>query len=344
MKKYKNVFSSLHTIYRLTTTSSDIKNFAFGISRLYKNTFNADKVTLIFKNINSHGFMKISIEDKKHFIKKGGISILTRKEKEILKREKEVLSDDVLIYPFIFVDTLGVVYIQRSPKDAHFNEIDKKWFLSLSEQTSISLKIFSLYRDQKKLIINYVKSLTKLLDQYVPTSYIHVKSIFRLIKALGKELKLSQEEIKSLEYASLLHDAGKIQLPSGILKKETPLTDEEFQMVRKHPHKGVEMIKDLEVLKPVIPIILHHHERFDGQGYPSGFKKEQIPLGSRILSVLDAFDAMFFGRPYKKRRQLDEIEKELTEQIGKQFDPKIVEVLLRILKRKGIQKYLNSFL
>ncbi|MDP2922765.1 MAG: HD domain-containing phosphohydrolase [Candidatus Omnitrophota bacterium] len=344
MKKYKAIFSSFHTIYRLIATSTDITNFASGISRLYKNTFKADRVILIFKNVNSHGFMKIRLEEKKHYIKKGGISILNRKEKEIIKREKEVLRDDVLVYPFIFSDTLGVVYIKRSLSAPRFNELEKKWFLSLSEEVSVSLKIFSLYREQKRLMINYINSLTKLLDQYVPTSYLHVKSIFRLIKVIGRELKLSEAEIKSLEYASLLHDAGKIQLPSGILKKETPLTDEEFKMVMKHPRKGVEMIKDLDVLKPVIPIILHHHERFDGQGYPSRFRKDQIPIGSRILSVLDAFDAMFFGRPYKKRRQLKEIERELMQQVGKQFDPKIVEVFLKILRRKNIKKYLRSFL
>jgi HD-GYP domain-containing protein (c-di-GMP phosphodiesterase class II) len=288
--------------------------------------------------------MKISIKNKKYFLKRGGISILTRKEKQIVKREKEVLSDNILIYPFIFADTLGVVSLQRSPHENNFSELDKKWFLSLSEEISIGLKIFNLYREQRKLIINYVNSLTKLLDQYVPTSYIHVKSIFRLIRTLGKELKLSPEQIKSLEYASLLHDAGKIQLPSGILKKETPLTDEEFKMIMRHPHTGVEMIKDLEALKPVMPIILHHHERFDGQGYPSGLKEEQIPIGSRILSVLDAFDAMFFGRPYKKKKQLKEIEKELADQMYKQFDPKIVEVFLRIIKRESIKRYLNSFL
>lgn len=344
MKKYKTVFSSLHTIYRLTTTSGDIKNFAFGISRLYKNTFKAARVSVIFKNIDSAGFMKLRIEDKRSYIKKGGISILTQREKEILRQEKETLLERILTYPFIFADTLGVVCVWRSLKETPFSELDKKWFSSLSEEVSIGLKIFSLYRDQKKLIINYVKSLTKLLDQYVPTSYIHVKSIFRLIKAIGKELNLSEEEIKSLEYASLLHDAGKIQLPSGILKKETPLTDEEFKMIMKHPHTGVQMIKDLEALKPVMPIILHHHERFNGQGYPSGFKQEQIPIGSRILSILDAFDAMFFGRPYKQRKQLEQIEKELTEQKGKQFDPKVVDVFLKIIKRKAIKKYLNSFL
>jgi HD-GYP domain-containing protein (c-di-GMP phosphodiesterase class II) len=315
-----------------------------GICRLYKNAFLADKVTVVFKNVNTQGFMKMRLEDKSQSFKKGGISILTNREKEILHQEKEVMLGNRLIYPFIFADALGAVYLKRNPNNPEFNELEKKWFLSLSEEISISLRIFNLYREEKRLMINYIKSLTKLLDQYVPTSYLHTKSIFKLIKAIGKEMKLSESETKSLEYASLLHDAGKIQLPSGILKKQTPLTDEEYKIIMKHPRKGVEMIKDLEILKPVIPIILHHHERYDGKGYPSKFSKDQIPLGSRILSLLDAFDAMYFGRPYRKKMHLMEIEKELRNQMGKQFDPQIVEIFLKILNRKDIRKHLRSFL
>ncbi|MFA5270929.1 MAG: HD domain-containing phosphohydrolase [Candidatus Omnitrophota bacterium] len=344
MKKYKTIFSTFHTVYRLITTSGDVKNFAAGICRLYKNAFRADRVTIVLKNVNSHGFIRMRLENKQQFFKRGGISILTHAEKEMLRHEKEVISENRLTYPFIFSDTLGAVCVKRNPNNQVFGELEKRWFLSLSEEISVALRIFNLYREEKRLMINYIKSLTKLLDQYVPTSYLHTKSINRLIKAIGIEMKLSESEIKSLEYASLLHDAGKIQLPTGILKKQTPLTDEEYKMIMKHPRKGVEMIKDLEILKPVIPIILHHHERYDGKGYPSKFKKDQIPLGSRILSLLDAFDAMYFGRPYRKRIVMKDIEKELRSQMGKQFDPHIVEIFLKILDRKTIRKYLRSFL
>jgi HD-GYP domain-containing protein (c-di-GMP phosphodiesterase class II) len=340
MKKYKTIFSTFHTIYRLIIASTDIKNFLTGIARIYKNAFKADRVVLVCKNVNSYPFMKIRLEDKRQDIKKGGLSILTRREREILNQEKEIILDSRLIYPFNFLDTLGAIYIRRKKKNI-FTELEKRWFLSLCEEVNIGLKIFNLYREERKIIINYVKSLTKLLDQFVPTSSLHPKSALRLIRALGKEMKLSKTEISSLEYASLLHDAGKIQLPSKILKKQKPLTEKEFKVIMKHPKKGVELIKDLDILRPIIPIILHHHERFDGKGYPSHLKKGQIPLGSRILSVIDAFDAMYFGRPYKKRKSLREIEKEFKKQMGKQFDPKVVTAFLKILKRKDIRKYLR---
>jgi HD-GYP domain-containing protein (c-di-GMP phosphodiesterase class II) len=249
-----------------------------------------------------------------------------------------------MIYPFNFIDTLGTIYVKRRSKKGPFTDMEQKWFLSLCEEVSVGLKIFSLYREEKKIMTSYIKSFTKLLDQYVPTSSIHIKSIFHLIRALGKKMHLSEMQVQSLEYASLLHDAGKIQVPTKILKKEQALTNEEYRLIMKHPRKGVDMIKDLAVLRPVFPIILHHHERFDGKGYPSKLKKDQIPLGARILSVIDAFDAMYFGRPYKRRRNLSEIEKELQKQAGKQFDPKVVDPFLKILRRKNIKKYLRSSL
>ncbi|UCC94946.1 MAG: HD domain-containing protein [Candidatus Omnitrophota bacterium] len=344
MKRYKTIFSSFHAIYRLITASGNIKNFSAGICRIFKSAFGADRIVMVCKNVDSYGFMKVRLEDKRQHVKKGGQSILTSREKDILSQEKEITLGNRLIYTFNFVDTLGAIYIKRRSKKEAFNELERRWFLSLCEEVSIGLKIFILYREEKKIIIGYIKSLTKLLDQYVPTSYLHIKSIFRIIRTLGKALKLSESEIKSLEYAALLHDTGKIQLPSGILKKEKPLTDEEFKLIMKHPRKGVEMIKNLDILRPALPIILHHHERYDGKGYPSKLKKEQIPLGARILSVIDAFDAMYFGRPYKKRRRLKEIERELKKQTGKQFDPKVVETFLKIMQRKDMRKYLRSFL
>lgn len=339
---YKTIFSSFHTIYRLATTSGDLTSFATGICRLFRNLLKASKVVMICTNGAPQTFLKIRLENKTHSVKKGGKSILTRIEKEILKQEKEMSFGRRLIYPFIFNETLGAIYVKRDSRLKLYSEVEKRWFSSLCEEVSVGLKVTNLYREQQKLMLNYINSLTKLLNQYVPTSYLHTKTMLRLIRAMGKAMHLSEVETKALVNASLLHDAGKMQVPSKLLKKQKPLTDEEFKLITKHPRKGVELIKNLEILKPAIPIILHHHERYDGQGYPSKLKKDKIPLGSRILSVLDSFDAMFFGRPYRKGRPLEEIEHELKKQKGKQFDPKVVDVFLRILKRKAIREYLKS--
>ncbi len=338
----KTIFSSFHTIYRLITTAVDLPSFATGICRLYRSVLKVNKVVLICTNGSPQAYLKIRLEDKQRYIKRGGKSILTRIEKEILKQEKEMFFKRRLIYPFIFNETLGAIYVKRDSGLKLFNDTERRWFSSLCEEVSIGLKILELYREQQKLMLNYINSLTKFLNQYVPTSYLHTKTMLRLIRSLGKAMCLSEIETKALINASLLHDAGKMQVPSKLLRKQRPLTDEEFKLMAKHPRKGVELIKHLEILKPSIPIILHHHERYDGQGYPSKLKKEKIPLGSRILSVLDSFDAMFFGRPYRRGRPLREIEQELKKQRSKQFDPKIVDAFLRILKRKSIRKHLKK--
>jgi HD-GYP domain-containing protein (c-di-GMP phosphodiesterase class II) len=342
MQRYNAIFSSYHTVYRLITTSSDLEAFAVGICRLYRSTFGADKVVMIYKNPAPQSFLKVRLEGKRQYVKKGGFSIFTRIEKEILRQEKEMIFSNRLIYPFIFTDVLGGIYIKRDSKAKRFDETERRWFLSLCEEVSVGLKVSNLYQDQQKIMLSYIRSLSELMTRYVPTSYLHTKTMAKLTKAIGKAMKLSEAEIKALGQASALHDAGKIQIPSKLLEKQTPLTDAEFKLITKHPRKGVELFKNLASLKPAIPIILHHHERYDGKGYPSKLKKEKIPLGSRILSILDSFDAMYFGRPYKKRRPLTEIITEFKKQKGKQFDPKVVEVFLKVLRRKGIKKHLES--
>jgi len=341
MKKFKTIFSAYHTLYRLTTTITDLSTFSFGVCRVFRDVFRADKVVMVCKLTNSSNFLKVRIENKEQFVKKGGKSILNRVERELLEQEREMLFPNRLIAPFVFSEVLGGIYVRRDSKIKNFDQIEYKWFMSLCEKVSLGLKIANLYREQEKIMVNYMKSLSQLLAKYVPTSHLHTKVINSLIKALGRRMKLSEAEIKSLHNATLLHDAGKLELPHKILRKQKPLTDEELALVVKHPKKGVKLLKNLNILKPAIPIILHHHERFDGKGYPSGLKKDKIPLGSRILAILDTFDAMYFGRPYKKECGLEEVVEELKKQKGKQFDPKITDTFLKVLKQKNIQKHLK---
>jgi HD-GYP domain-containing protein (c-di-GMP phosphodiesterase class II) len=341
MKKYKEIFSSTHTIYRLTTSFADIKNFIAGLCKTFKTALNADKVIIVCKHVNSQPFVRAKLENNYLDVKKGGMSILSRREREILNQEKAIITDNRMVHMFVFSETLGAVYVKRNPGKGPFNEIEKRWFLSLCESATMGLKIFQLYKEEHKTVMNSIKALNNMLKQYDSTSYLHTKTVTKLIKVLGKALKLTQAELRSVEYASMLHDAGAIQLPTNLLTKPD-LTHDEYKTIMKHPQEGVDLIKNLEFLKPAIPIILHHHERYNGTGYPAKLKKEQIPIGSRVLAVLDAFDAMYFGRPYKKKKDLLTIIEELKKERGKQFDPRIIDTFLKILQRKNIRKYLKS--
>lgn len=342
MKKcdYTRIFSSYHTLYRLITASTKLEYFVTGIGKLYRTAFKPDITVIICKYAGIPRFLKVKSQKNENIIfKKGGISILSRRERTLFEENREIVSTNRLMAPFIFDVTLGGVYLKRVRNP--FTEQEQKWFISLSEQITTAFKVIHLYIEEKRVVLSYINAVSKLLNQYVPTSYIHYKSIAKLIRELGRILRLSELEIKSIEYASLLHDAGKIHLPHKILEKQEPLTEDEYRIIMKHPKEGIEIIKDLGALKPVLPIILHHHERYDGRGYPSKLKKKNIPFGSRVLAVIDAFDAMFFGRPYKNKMTLEEIEREFKKQTGIQFDPDIVTAFLKILKKKSIKKYLN---
>jgi HD-GYP domain-containing protein (c-di-GMP phosphodiesterase class II) len=143
-------------------------------------------------------------------------------------------------------------------------------------------------------------------------------------------MKLSPDRLELLIYAALLHDIGKMGIPSQILKKTGPLTPEEWEEIRKHPSAGRAIIEKT-FLKNAGPIIEQHHERYDGTGYPLGLKGDEILIEARIISVVDAFDAMSSERPYRKAMTNDEIIAELRRCSGTQFDPKVVEALIDVI-------------
>lgn len=149
---------------------------------------------------------------------------------------------------------------------------------------------------------------------------------------IADKLGLSDEEKGHIKYAAVLHDIGKIGIKGAILNKPGSLSEAEYEEIKTHPQKGVDIIRPVRFLAPVIPLILYHQERWDGKGYPEGLAGDKIPIGSRIISVLDARDAMTSDRPYRKALSREEAIRELKRCSGTQFDPKVVEVFLEIIE------------
>jgi len=158
----------------------------------------------------------------------------------------------------------------------------------------------------------------------------HANRLVDLSDRIAKRLDLSDERRAAVRYGACLHDIGKIAVPEHILRKPGPLTQEERTAIRLHAEVGAVMLEGIDTWDDVRAVIRHHHERFDGRGYPAGLAGERIPIGARIVGVVDAYDVMRTGRPYAAARPMDAIHDELCRERGRQFDPDMVDALLEV--------------
>jgi len=155
--------------------------------------------------------------------------------------------------------------------------------------------------------------------------------------ALSKHLELSPAQREALELGALLHDIGEIRVPETVLQKPYPLSAEEREIVQRHPEWGVELLETVSLLTPALDVVGAHHERYDGSGYPHGLAAEDIPLTARIFAVVDALNAMTHDRPYRRARPLSEALRILQDDAGKQFDPRLVDVALKIPPERWVE-------
>jgi putative nucleotidyltransferase with HDIG domain len=166
-------------------------------------------------------------------------------------------------------------------------------------------------------------------DQY---THGHSENVMKYTVVLARQMGLSPQDVEQVKYAGLLHDIGKIGVSESILNKPGRLTDEEFEEIRKHPELGARIISDVPFLKSLVPLVRHHHEFYNGGGYPDGIDGENIPFGARVLSVADAFEAMTSDRPYRKSLPRTVATDILRKESGTQFDPLVVDAFLAMLE------------
>ena len=180
--------------------------------------------------------------------------------------------------------------------------------------------------------IDIAQSLMAKVKKKDAETFEHCVRVSRMARLLSDAAGLNASDARIVEYAGLFHDIGKVGVPDEILMKPAKLTDHEYEVMKSHPVLSVEILKPIshvEFFSMTIPGVRHHHERFDGRGYPDGLMGEKIPLASRIILVVDTFDAMTWSRPYRKGLPWEVAYKELKEFAGRQFDPKLVDVFLK---------------
>jgi putative nucleotidyltransferase with HDIG domain/PAS domain S-box-containing protein len=194
------------------------------------------------------------------------------------------------------------------------------------------------FKELESLFLNLVKAMIYTLDAKSTWTKGHSERVAQYAEMIAREMGFDEEDLKTLHLAGLLHDIGKIGTYDYLLDKPSRLTDEEFEIVKKHPVQGADIIKEIKQLKDIVPIIRNHHERIDGKGYPDGLKGEEIPIFARILHVADSFDSMTSDRPYRPSPGIDYAVSELKKFRGIQFDKKVVDVFIDIIEKGKLKK------
>ena len=200
--------------------------------------------------------------------------------------------------------------------------------LDITEQKQAQEKI-------KKTMNAIIETISKIMDTRDPYTAGHQIRVSKLATAIAKEMNLPKNQIEAIRVASLIHDIGKIGIPSEILTNPGKLTDIEFSLIKSHSQTGYDIVKDINFPYQIAPIILQHHERNDGSGYPNGLKGDEILLEAKIIGVADVVEAMSSHRPYREALGVDVALEEIIKNKGILYDPRIVDVCVKLFKEKG---------
>jgi diguanylate cyclase (GGDEF)-like protein len=224
----------------------------------------------------------------------------------------------------------GVISVQSEELEA-FDEEDARLLRAVADQLGAALRSATLYEQLERAYLGTAEALSAALEAKDSYTASHSRSLVQRAEAVGRRLGMPDDELRSLRYAAVFHDIGKLAVPEAILNKPEPLTDEELAIVQRHTVVGEQILAPVEFLADVLPLVRGAHERWDGTGYPDGLAGEEIPLGARIVFACDTYDAMTTHRPYRAALPEAEARAELSRVAGTQLDPRVVEALLAVL-------------
>ena len=255
-------------------------------------------------------------------------------------------ANSFLVLPVFLNGTVaGVMHLGNKGESA-FDSEDVKQARQFADQAAIALSNSSLVEALNEQNWGTLEALARSVDAKSPWTAGHSERVTKLALKIGAVLGLDSEQLELLHKGGLLHDVGKIGVPVTILDKPGKLTDEEFEVIKNHPPLGARILEPIKSFSEIIPFVVQHHERFDGQGYPDGIAGESISLGARILAIADAYDAMISDRPYRKGLPFNRIVSIIKEVSGAQFDPKVVQAFLKIvehtIRKKTAKRAVNE--
>jgi len=252
----------------------------------------------------------------------------------------ETVRDDIssaIAVPLVFKDeVIGVINLSRRESPEPFSTENLNVVTSFAGQLAVAIKNARLYSDLESTFLGTISSLAAAVDAKDPYTYGHSTEVTEFADAIGRKMRLPESDRHTLHIAATLHDIGKIGIDSEILRKPERLDQEERAAMERHPSIAADILAPLDFLQDAVPMILFHHERYGGEGYPSGIAGQTIPLGARIISVADAFNAMVSDRPYRAGLPRDAAIQELRDNVGTQFDPLVVTAFLEVLAERSL--------
>ncbi|WP_456324994.1 HD domain-containing phosphohydrolase [Desulfonauticus submarinus] len=349
--------SSVVRILNLSSALNRIKDFKGilyeFIYHLQKN-FNPDSLIISFYNSRNGRLEQKVIKGK--FFKKNYQLIfpLNKKMLDVLQKNSSFVSDNytfeniekkfsLLIIPLtVQNEKIGVLLLLKENKEKISSLLKNKKLINIfCMHAAISLQNASFFKRLRNLNLEIISSYAKAVEARDYYTKGHSENVARYAFNLGKFIGLGDKELELLYVGGMLHDIGKIGISDQILNKPGKLTDEEYEKMKQHPVIGKEILSKIEFLKEVVPLVYYHHERIDGKGYPEGLTGEQIPLLVKILSVVDAFEAMTSNRSYRNALPLEEVEKIMFEGAGTQWDEDLVHKWFFLVKDRGMEELKN---
>ncbi len=329
--------STMHSVHRVINSSLRLKDLLPRIGRLSAQILKAQGCSIMLTDPEREYLIPFfSFGSHPKFIHRQRLRIGRGLEGRIADTGEFCLHKRYIAVPFIEDDVVGVLTLWNKMDRQIFTKIDLEILKSLSEQAVVAIKNAQLFEQTEELTVGSIKTINELLERHFGGQRSHLEVVGEIVIEVGKQLGLSGQDLVHIERAILLLDTGQLAFPNQAWRKKEKLTEKELEAVRSIPIRGANLLRSITSLKPVIPIIMHHHERFDGKGYPQGLKGDEIPIGARIVSVVDSFEAMISKRPYKPQLSVKEAIEEIVKHKGTQFDPEVVEAFLRVMRDKNI--------
>jgi putative nucleotidyltransferase with HDIG domain len=253
-------------------------------------------------------------------------------------KEERKLHSFVSVPLAIRGNVTGMLNVLSFNPRREFLEGDRRTLYILASRAANAVDNARLHEELKAVFLQTIEGFAFAIDAKDPYTHGHSRRVTAYCELIARGMGLDEMEVEKIRNAAILHDIGKIGLRLESLNKPLPLTEEEKRIFETHPQKGCKILAPIHFFEELTPIIYHHHEHYDGTGYPEGKAADQIPLGARILAVADAYDAMTSNRPYRKAMSLEEAIQELHAHAGKQFDPEVVGVFVSILQDQTLRE------